>query len=348
MMKEDIKKLLASELYSAVSYLDRLLQAITTMTALYQRPRAREIALHLYEEITKFFRKNLIKLPLQEEEVDFDMKALRAKIRSSHYMMETLLKLDFDSEETAIIAREYINLIYLHSHFFHHFCLDNSNLDIEFPRLALLEVQSKVKIHGDRELPLFALSERLIDELKGRNLSVISSLDWQRDKKYDFFIDEGHKQIFNKHYKQALNCFKKALTYKRTAQAYNLVAWAHSLMGEVEKAKSFCLKAIKLDPEFGPPYNDLGTYLLNEGQIQESIKWFELAKKATHYQNREYPYINAGRAYMAMNKHEKAIKEFNEAIALAPYQEELKKTIRKLKQFIGQTNDGEDKLSPVQ
>lgn len=116
-------------------------------------------------------------------------------------------------------------------------------------------------------------------------------------------------------------------------------------MAQNEKAKSYCLKAIQKDPDYGPPYNDMGTYLLDENHVKESLKWFALAKKCSNYQNREYPYINSGRAYMALQQFDKALEEFSQALAYAPLHEELHETVKKLKQNIHKRNSQTHNLS---
>jgi len=110
-----------------------------------------------------------------------------------------------------------------------------------------------------------------------------------------------------------------------------LIGWVYSILGNSEQAKNSCLRAIQVNPEYGPAYNDLGSYLLAEGEINESFKWFDLAKKAPIYHNREYPYINAGRAYMIKKDYKMALVEFNTALTLAPFHQELQQTIDRLK-----------------
>jgi tetratricopeptide (TPR) repeat protein len=189
-------------------------------------------------------------------------------------------------------------------------------------------------ISEDAIIPLFKLDKKNIIRFESNGLGSIGSLEWQRDKKYDQLMHEGHEAVFDKDYEKALDKFTKALNYKETAEILTLVGWVHSLSGKLDKAKSYCLKAIQKDENYGPPYNDLGTYLLTEGQAEESLKWFELAKKAVNYQNREYPYINSGRAQMTLKNLPKALEEFSKALTLAPYHEELHNTVERLKKSI--------------
>jgi Tfp pilus assembly protein PilF len=134
-----------------------------------------------------------------------------------------------------------------------------------------------------------------------------------------------------KNFKRAEESFYKARNYCETAEVLTLLAWTYSLQGENEKAKSYCLKAIQKDDNYGPAYNDYGNYLLLEGKTEEALRFFTLAKHATNYQNREYPYINSGRALVGLKKYNEALKEFSDALTIAPYHEELHQTVMKLK-----------------
>ena len=207
-------------------------------------------------------------------------------------------------------------------------------------KVETIEVQesdedlNQENISEDAIIPLFKLDPKNIIRFESNGLGSIGSLEWQRDKKYDHLMHEGHEAVFDKDYDKALEKFMKALNYKETAEILTLVGWVYSLTGSLDKAKSYCLKAIQKDGDYGPPYNDLGTYLLTEGQTEESLKWFELAKKAVNYQNREYPYINSGRAQMTLKNLPKALEEFSKALTLAPYHEELHNTVERLKKSI--------------
>jgi tetratricopeptide (TPR) repeat protein len=200
-------------------------------------------------------------------------------------------------------------------------------------------------VSDDAVIPLFKLTKENLKRFESNGLGSIGSLEWQRDKKYDQLLHEGHESVFDKDYDRALEKFSKALNYKETAEILTLVGWVYSLTGKLDKAKSYCLKAIQKDGDYGPPYNDLGTYLLTEGQTEESLKWFELAKKAVNYQNREYPYINSGRAYMTLKNLPKALEEFSKALTLAPYHEELHNTVERLKKSIHKSEDKNFKVN---
>ena len=92
--------------------------------------------------------------------------------------------------------------------------------------------------------------------------------------------------------------------------------------------------AVEIDPDYGPSYNDMGTYCLQEGDLKEALRWFQLAKKAPLYQNREYPYINSGRVYLMKKQYRSALKEFHLAKDLAPFSKNLVDTINKIEDLL--------------
>jgi hypothetical protein len=190
----------------------------------------------------------------------------------------------------------------------------------------------------------FSLPLEEILRARELGLNIVEVVDHQRARRYEQMIQEGHEAVFCKEHNRALECFMRALNYRETAEVLTLVGWSYSLLGQLDKAKSYCLRAIQKDPDYGPPYNDMGSYLLAEGQTEESLKWFELAKRAINYQNREYPYINAGRAYMTKKKLDRALEEFSQALTLAPFHEELHKTVEKLKKSLMKTPQTGDNL----
>jgi Tfp pilus assembly protein PilF len=84
-------------------------------------------------------------------------------------------------------------------------------------------------------------------------------------------------------------------------------------MDRLDDAIKECRRAIAMDPDFGNPYNDIGSYLIKKGKLREAIVWLKRAKTARRYQPRHYPYENLGRIYMAMDRVEEAQREFAQA-----------------------------------
>ena len=350
-MNKNTKNILLSELFSASGYCERLFHALLDITDLGRGTEVKNIGERFYLDLHEFFATNIFKLANKNNAHKLTgLSEIKTFVDACKSSIEAQIRMNLQTkEELSATVVEFINIVYVYSHQFHDVLVLGSDLEIQLPRVNLIELHYKqeetIEEHlspyqdaneewDDLEVPTFTLNLTHVLNVIHENRGEITSLEWQRDKKYEEFLRDGHDAVFKKDNDKALEKFTKALNYKETAEVYTLIGWAHSMKKNNEEAKSYCLKAIKLDPDYGPPYNDLGSYLLTEGQTVESLKWFELAKNAVNYQNREYPYINAGRAYMARNEYQLALDEFSKALTLAPFHEELHVTVEKLKKSL--------------
>jgi tetratricopeptide (TPR) repeat protein len=119
-------------------------------------------------------------------------------------------------------------------------------------------------------------------------------------------------------FQNAIALYDESIEIYPTAEAYTFRGWAFRFLGRIDDAIAECHKAIAVDPEFGNPYNDIGSYLMSKGELDEAVEWFEKAKAATRYEPRHYPYMNLGRLYAAKGMVLRAIEELEGALALEP------------------------------
>lgn len=117
-------------------------------------------------------------------------------------------------------------------------------------------------------------------------------------------------------YEEAVELYKKSIDLQATAEAHTFLGWAYSFMGKIDDAIDQCLTAIEVDPDFGNPYNDIGSYLMKKGEYEESLQWFEKAKTAERYENREYAYYNMGKVLEYKGLWPLAIEEYKEALRI--------------------------------
>ena len=106
---------------------------------------------------------------------------------------------------------------------------------------------------------------------------------------------EGTERLLSGELDEAVTLFTRSLETEPTAEAYTFRGWAYSFGGRYADAIEECRKAIATDPSFGNPYNDIGCYLMEQGDPQSAIPWFERAKHAPRYEPRHFPYLNLGR-----------------------------------------------------
>ena len=112
--------------------------------------------------------------------------------------------------------------------------------------------------------------------------------------------------------------YRESIAACATAEAHTFLGWTLSFQGHLDAAIAECLRAIEVDPDFGNPYNDIGCYLVEQGESEDAIGWFEKAKKAPRYEPRHFPYLNLGRLRAARGEIAEALQEFEGALAESP------------------------------
>jgi tetratricopeptide (TPR) repeat protein len=117
---------------------------------------------------------------------------------------------------------------------------------------------------------------------------------------------------------EAADLYKQSIESYPTAEAHTFLGWTYSFMGLRDEAIEECHRAIEVDPDFGNPYNDIGAYLIEAGNLHAAIAWFERAMIAPRYEAYFYPHFNLGRVYEAMGRWFEALGEYQTAISLNP------------------------------
>ena len=125
---------------------------------------------------------------------------------------------------------------------------------------------------------------------------------------------EAYKHQMEKQFDKAVELYKKSIETFPTAEAYTFLGWTYSWMGRIDDAIAECHKAIEVDPTFGNPYNDIGSYLMMKGEIEEAIPWLERALQAPRYESYCYPHMNLGRAYESKRDWLRAKEEYKKAL----------------------------------
>jgi Tfp pilus assembly protein PilF len=118
--------------------------------------------------------------------------------------------------------------------------------------------------------------------------------------------------------KRAIELYTRSIEVFPTAEAYTFRGWAYSYQGRLRAAIAECEQAIAVDPDFGNPYNDIGSYLIGLGELDEAIAWLEKAKLAPRYQPRHFPYMNLARLFASRGQIARAIDELEGALAECP------------------------------
>ena len=148
-------------------------------------------------------------------------------------------------------------------------------------------------------------------------------------------LERAYKAQMKGEFGDALVLYKRSIETFPTAEAYTFWGWTYAMMNRHEEAIEMCHKAILTDPDFGNPYNDIGSYLIELERWQEAIPWLEKALVAPRYEFRHYPYTNLGRVYEHLGEYKKALTAYDAALALEPLYQPTSQARRIL---IGQMN----------
>ena len=107
-----------------------------------------------------------------------------------------------------------------------------------------------------------------------------------------------------------------------------------STVAECDDAIAECHKAIAVDPDFGNPYNDIGSYLIQMRRYDEAIPWLEQAILAPRYEPRHFPHFNLGRAYIAKGMLSRARECFNESLRIEPNYVLARQAVENLRRMV--------------
>ncbi len=130
------------------------------------------------------------------------------------------------------------------------------------------------------------------------------------------YFESAYEYQMQGELEKAVLYYKKSLEIDQTAEGYTFLGWTYSFMGKLAEAIQECHKAIAVDPDFGNPYNDIGAYYLQMGEIDEAIPWLEKAKKALRYENPEFAYCNLGKIYELKGIWPRALEEYKKALEI--------------------------------
>ena len=147
-------------------------------------------------------------------------------------------------------------------------------------------------------------------------------------------LREAYRAQMSGDYDRAVDLYKSSLTIFPTAEAHTFLGWTYYFQGKIDDAIAECKRAIQVDPEFGNPYNDIGSYLIQLGKFDEAIPWLERAIAAPRYQPRHFPHFNLGRAYAAKGMLARAGECFKESLRIEPRYTLARQAVENLRRMV--------------
>ncbi len=137
------------------------------------------------------------------------------------------------------------------------------------------------------------------------------------DLAIEIFSDAYRHQMMGE-LNEAAELYRLSIATFPTAEAYTFLGWTYSFKGDYDAAIAECLRAIEIDPDFGNPYNDIGAYLIEKGQIDEAIPWLEKATGAVRYDHPAFPHFNLGRVWERKHNFARALAAYQMAVEIDP------------------------------
>jgi Tfp pilus assembly protein PilF len=147
-------------------------------------------------------------------------------------------------------------------------------------------------------------------------------------------LQKAYRAQMDGDYDQAVSLYKNSLEIFPTAEAHTFLGWTYHFQGKIEEAIAECKRAVEVDPEFGNPYNDIGSYLIQLGRYDEAIPWLERAIAAPRYEPRHFPHFNLGRAYLAKGMLSRARECFSESLRIEPNYTLARQALENLRRMV--------------
>ena len=119
-------------------------------------------------------------------------------------------------------------------------------------------------------------------------------------------------------FQEAAAAFRNSIDAQPTAEGHTFLGWSLAAQGHLREAIGECKKAIEINPHYGNPYNDIGSYLLQLSRPEEAITWLEQATRAPSYCCYHYAHFNLGRALMMLEQVEPAKRALERALEIRP------------------------------
>lgn len=319
------KELLQTELYNVTTYIDRLNFVLHHHEDLSHLPQIKTVYVEFLNSL-KEECENALNIRSREASSEDKASFLVKELNDYLKFIELYFKLENGSAHFSKTGIKLLNLLFQGAFELHKKVKAFSILEVQPPRFTLTEIEK-----NENEILLFQIQDEVVYQNKSIHDATITFIQERKEELYDRHLKKGHFFLLNKNNGKAKEHFTKAKNFKSTAEIFTLLGHLAGKENRYDEAREYCLKAIKADPHFGAPYNDYGVYLLNEGMAKDALKWFTLAKKSLQYQNRDFAYINCGRAYFALGEYELALDEFTKALTMNPENAELETMVQKIK-----------------
>ncbi len=150
-----------------------------------------------------------------------------------------------------------------------------------------------------------------------KNATVPVSSVSQRMTLDDYFR-MGYVSHVNGDLHSAAEWYACSIDMSPSAESHTYLAKVLCQLGELDAAIAECRTALKIDPEFGNAWNDLGAYMLEKRRFKDAAKFLDRACRSRNYDNREVPHFHLARCYLQKGMLMRATQELRTALDINP------------------------------
>lgn len=144
------------------------------------------------------------------------------------------------------------------------------------------------------------------------------------------FFQRAYQAQQDNDYDEAIELYKRSIAVYPTAEAHTFLGWVYSFQERYDDAIDECLEAIRVDPTFGNPYNDIGSYLIAKGDYYGCVRWFKRALAATRYESYAFPHFNLARVYETRGRLLDAARHYGRALEEQPGYAQATQALRRV------------------
>src|SRR5258705_5586020 len=88
-------------------------------------------------------------------------------------------------------------------------------------------------------------------------------------------LQEAYQAQMEGDYDRAVELYRDSLALYPTAEAHTFLGWTFHFQGKIDEAIAECKRAIEVEPNFGNPYNDIGSYLIRPPPLYAVRPWIQ-------------------------------------------------------------------------
>src|SRR4051812_20079148 len=97
-------------------------------------------------------------------------------------------------------------------------------------------------------------------------------------------LEKGYRLALEGHFEPAVPFYRRSIELAPSSEAHTFLACALAQTGRIDEAIAECREAIRLDPELGNAWSDLGAYYIEKGEDDRAATYLQRANAKTRFE----------------------------------------------------------------